>query len=183
MNLFVKLSAVALFGIACAACSDGNAPAPVASAQVATSVQPPAASAIPMQAPAAGASSESPAPPPSAGAPSLAVILQRPSFAKAFADMDGASALPAWVKAGDASGPSERIEVDGKTMWLSHVCQAADCQGSQLFLLTDPARHAMQGLLVEASGGAGDSVRRLVWLGRPDASVQAFLKSRATTPG
>lgn len=63
-------------------------------------------------------------------------------------------------------------------MWLSHVCQAADCQGSQLFLLTDPAQHAMQGLLVQASGSAGDSVRKLVWLGKPDASVQAFLKAQ-----
>lgn len=63
-------------------------------------------------------------------------------------------------------------------MWLSHVCEAVDCQGGQLFLLTDPAQHAMQGLLVEASGGAGDSVRKLSWLGKPDAPVQSFLKTQ-----
>ena len=106
------------------------------------------------------------------------MIMQRPSFAKAFADMDGASALPAWAKSGDNPVPSARVQVDGKTMWLSHVCQAADCQGGQVFLLTDPAQHAMQGLLVEATGGSGDSVRKLTWLGKPGAPVQSFLKAR-----
>jgi hypothetical protein len=70
--------------------------------------------------------------------------------------------------------------VEGKTMWLSHVCQAGDCQW-QLFLLTDPAQQSMQGLLVESSGDAGDSVRKLTWLGKPGASVQSFLKERAAT--
>jgi hypothetical protein len=182
MNLFVKLSAVALFGITCAACSNGNAPAAAASAQVASAAPQPAASAIPMQAPAAGSSSETPAPPPLSNGPSLAVILQRPSFARAFADMDGASALPAWAKAGDSSEPSERVRVDDKTMWLSHVCQTADCHDGQLFLLTDPTQHAMQGLLVEDSGSVDDSMRKLTWLGKPDASAQAFLEARVATP-
>jgi len=178
VNLFMKLSAIALLGSACAGCSNDNAPPPATSAPAASNPTPPAASAIPMQAPAAGASSETPTPPPLANGPSLAMIMQRPSFAKAFADMDGASALPAWAKSGDSPAPSARVQVDGTTMWLSHVCQAADCQGGQVFLLTDPAQHAMQGLLVEATGGAGDSVRKLTWLGKPDASVQSFLKAR-----
>lgn len=178
MNLSVKLSVVALFGVACAACSN-NAPPPATSAPAASSTtSPSAASAIPMQASPSGSSSATPALPPLTGGPSLAVILQRPGFAQAFADMDGAAALPEWAKGGNDASPSARVQVEGKTMWLSHVCQAAGCQGSQLFLLTDPAQHAMQGLLVEASGGAGDSVRKLVWLGKPDASVQAFLKAR-----
>ena len=164
-------------GLACAACSNNSAP-PATSAPAAPSATPPVASAIPMQAPVAGSSSETPAPPPLSKGPSLAVILQRPSFAKAFADMDGAPALPAGAKGGDNSGPFAREQVDGKTMWLLHVCEAADCQGGQLFLLADPAQHAMQGLLVEAFGGTGDSVRKLTWLGKPDASVQAFLKAR-----
>jgi hypothetical protein len=113
-----------------------------------------------------------------------AAILQRPGFARAFANMDGASVLPGWTKGGNASRPSERVETDGETTWLSHVCEAAECQGSQLFPLTDPAWHAIQGLLlVEASGGAGDSVRRLNRLGKPAASVQAFLKARLASRG
>lgn len=175
MNLIVKLSAVALLGAACAACSNTQQ-APTASAP-ATSSEAPAASAIPLQAPS-GSSSATPAPPPMTNGPSLAVILQRPSFAKAFADMDGASALPAWAKGGNNSAPSARVQVEGKTMWLSHVCQAGDCQW-QLFLLTDPAQHAMQGLLVESSGDAGDSVRKLIWLGKPDAATQTYLKDQA----
>jgi hypothetical protein len=181
MNLFVKLSTIALFGVACAACSNDNAPPPAASAPAASSTTPPAASAIPMQAPAAGSSAATPVFPTPARAPSLAVILQRPAFAKAFADMDGAAALPEWAKGSDTSTPSARVQVEGKTMWLSHVCEAADCRGGQLFLLTDPAQHAMQGLLVEASGGSGDSVRKLTWLGKPDATVQAFLKTQVAT--
>ena len=178
MKVLVKLSAVALFGVACAACSSGNAPPPAASAPAASSTTPPAASAIPMQAPAAGSSSATPAPPPLANGPSLAVILQRPSFATAFADMDGATALPSWAKGGDNSEPSARVQVDGKTMWLSHVCETADCQSGQLFLLTNPAQQSMRGLLVQSSGDAGDSVRKLTWLGKPDAPVQAFLKAQ-----
>jgi hypothetical protein len=175
MNVIVKLSAMALLGAACAACSNTQQ-APAASAPVASG-EAPAVSAIPLQAPA-GSSSATPAPPPMTHGPSLAVILRRPSFAKAFADMDGASALPAWAKGGDNSAPSARVQVEGKTMWLSHVCQAGDCQ-RQLFLLTDPAQHAMQGLLVESSGDAGDSVRKLIWLGKPDAATQAFLQDQA----
>ena len=179
MNLFVKLSAVASLGFVCAACANNSAPPPAASAPAASSATPPAASAIPMQAPSSASSSATPAPPPLTTGPSLAVILQRPSFAKAFADMDGAAALPAWAKGGNDSSPSARVQVEGKTMWLSRVCQAADCQGGQLFLLTDPAQHAMQGLLVESSGSVNDSVRKFTWLGKPDAAVQAFLKQQA----
>jgi len=161
MNVVARIFVVAAFGLTCAACSHNNAPHPAASAPAASSATPPAASAIPMRAPAVGSTSETLAPPPLSNGPSLAVIMQRPSFAKAFANMDGTSALPARAKGGDASAPSARVQVDDKTMWLSHVCEAADCQGGQLFLLTDPAQHAMQGLLVAASGGAGDSVRKL----------------------
>ncbi|MES2404823.1 MAG: Ivy family c-type lysozyme inhibitor [Pseudomonadota bacterium] len=179
MNVFVKLSAVALLGVACAACSNNDTPPATSAPAASSSTPPPAASAIPMQTPSADSSSATP-PPPLTNGPLLSVILQRPSFAKAFADMDGASALPAWAKRGDNPAPSARVQVEGKTMWLSHVCEASDCQGGQLFLLTDPAQHAMQGLLVQASGGAGDSVRKLTWLGKPDASVQAFLKAQMT---
>lgn len=178
MNVLMKLSVIALFGAACAACSN-DAPPPGSSAPAASGTTPSAAaSAIPMQAPAASSSSATPAPPAPANGPSLAVILQRPSFAKAFTDMDGASTLPVWAKGGGDSTPSARVRVEGKTMWLSHVCQAPGCQGSQLFLLTDPAQHAMQGVLVESSGGANDSVRKLTWLGQPGPATQAFLKQQ-----
>ena len=179
MNVFVKLSAVALFGATCSACSNNSAPPPAVSAPAASTTAPPAASAIPMQAPAADSSSETPAPPPLTAGPSLAVILQRPSFAKAYADMDGASALPAWLKGAGDAAPTARVQVDGRTMWLAHICRTADCQGDQVLLLTDPARQAMQGLLVQASGSAGDSVRKLIWLGKPRAQVRSFLQAQA----
>lgn len=182
MHPIAKLTLIALAAMGCGACSgQPDASAPAASAPTAATVAPPPASAIPMQAPATGDSTA--APQPSAlltRAPSLQVILQRPGFAKAFAGMDGASALPAWVKTADQSQPSSRVQVDGHAMWLSHVCEAFGCVGGQLFLLTDPAAQKMQGLLVTADGTPGATVRQLTWLGQPDATTQAFLKSQSS---
>lgn len=180
MSLIAKLSVAVVLGVACAACSSNNAtPASSAPAASASSVNAaPPASAIPMTAPAAGASSSAPVATPANG-PSLTEAMQRPGFAKAFQEMDGASELPAWVKTGGVSTPSSRVTVDGNAMWLAEACQTTDCKGDQLFLLIDPANHLMQGLFVETSGSEGASVRKLVWLGKPDAAMQEFLKDRA----
>lgn len=182
MSLIAKLSVVTMLGLACAACSSNNgtpasSAAPVASASSASMAPP--ASAIPMTAPVAGASSTAPVAAPGNG-PSLTQAMQRPGFAKAFEEMDGASALPAWVKTGGVSTPASKVTVDGKTMWLAEACQTADCKDDQLFLLIDPENHSMQGLFVENSGSAGASVRKLVWLGKPDAATQEYLKDRIT---
>lgn len=184
MNTILKIAALAMLASVCVACSQNqNAATPVASSASASTPVPaassrepgPASSAIPMLPPTASVAPVSAMP---ANGPSLGTILQRPAFAKAFETMRGASALPAWVKAGDADAPSMRVKVDGRTMWLSHVCRTADCQGDQLFLLTDPARQAMHGLFVETSGKTGASTRKLTWLGNPDAAAKSFLKDR-----
>jgi hypothetical protein len=170
MKQLAKLTVVAIVGVACAACSNSPAPAtpPVASA--------PPASAILMHAPVAGASADA-AP---ATGPALDRIMQRPGFAQAFASMDGAAALPAWAKRGGVDSPSQRVEVDGKTLWLAQACETQACQGGKLLLLIDPAAHSMRGVLVEQSGDSGASVQQLTWLGKPDANVQAFLKGHVT---
>lgn len=182
MSGLMKLSLLAGACLAMAACSNNHgAPAPVASGPATSGSATPAASAIPMQAPAAGESAG--VPQPSAlltRAPSLQMILERPGFARVFAGMEGASALPAWVKTADQSQPSSRVQVDGQAMWLSHVCEASSCEGGELYLLTDPAGRKMQGLLVTADGTPGATVRQLTWLGKPDAAAQAFLKNRAS---
>lgn len=139
--------------------SAGGIGHPDASASGATSVAPPS-SALPSR------------------EPSLRVILQRPAFAKAFAAMDGASALPAWVNTADQSQPSTRVQVGDQAMWLSRVCGVSGCQGGQLFVLTDPAAQKMQGLLVVADGTPGATVRQLTWLGQPGAALQSFLKAQ-----
>jgi hypothetical protein len=113
-----------------------------------------------------------------ANAPSLSVILRRPDFASTFESMQGASALPAWVKTGNADAPSMRVKVEGRAMWLSHVCKSADCRSDQLFLLTDPAQQAMRGLLVETSGKPGASTHKLTWLGNPDVAARSFLEAQ-----
>jgi hypothetical protein len=184
VNTILKIAALAMLASVCVACSQNqNATTPVASSASASTPVPaassrepgPASSAIPMLPPTASVAPVSAMP---ANGPSLGAILQRPAFAKAFETMPGASAVPAWVKTGDADAPSMRVKVDGRTMWLSHVCRTADCRGDQLFLLTDPARQAMQGLFVETSGKSGASTRKLNWLGNPDAAAKSFLEAR-----
>lgn len=174
MKLVARLSIVTVFGLACAACSNTQSP-PRTSAPPAAI--PPPASAIPMTAPASGTSNALPPLPPVKG-PALDVILQRPAFAKAFDAMDGSASLPAWVKQEGVSTPSTQVVVDGRKLWLAQTCKTADCQGSQLLLLVGLASHTMQGLFVQVSGGEAASVRKLTWLGRPDAAEQDFLKDR-----
>lgn len=170
MKQLAKLTVAAIVGVACAACSNAPAPAtpPVASAA-------PPASVIPMHAPVAGDSADAAAAPRATG-PTLAQFMQRSGFAQAFDAMDGASTLPAWTRQGGVDSPSQRVEVDGKTMWLAQACETQACQGNELLVLIDPAAHALHGVLVQESGDAGASVQQLKWLGQPDANVQAFLK-------
>lgn len=171
MKQLATLTVAALFGVACAACSKSPAPAtaPVAPA--------PPASAIPMHAPTPGAAAGAAEAPPANG-PSLDRIMQRPGFAQAFDAMDGAAALPAWAKQGGTASPSQHVEVDGKGMWLAQSCATQGCRNGELLVLIDPAARSMQGVLVQESGDAGASVRQLKWLGKPDATVQAFLQGR-----
>lgn len=191
MNALVKSMMVATVGVIVAACSPQQASSPAASTPAATaatvatpSASAPAthassASALTMQAPPAGATSDdAPLPPPAHG-PSLDAILQRGDFAQAFAAINGAASLPAWVAHAGSATPSERVTIDGKPMWLVQTCGDADCQSGQLLLLVDPAAHAMHGLFVANSGGSGASVQKLTWLGTPDAAQQALLAARA----
>lgn len=179
MNLWVKLSVVAVLGAACAACSHSNSSAtPAASGPIASGA--PAASAIPLQAPSSSASADVDVAPPVNG-PTLADFLKRPSFQKTYAAMDGIAALPAWVKAGGGNdAPASKVQVGGQSMWLAHACETDACQGGQLYVLIDTAAHTMQGLFIESSGNAGASVQKLTWLGKPDAATQAYLKGQAS---
>lgn len=179
MNLLVKLSIVTLFGAACAACSHSNSSStPAVSAPAASHA--PAASAIPLQAPSPRASADVDVVPPVNG-PTLADFLRRPSFKKTFAAMDGIAALPAWVKAGGGNdSPASKVEVDGQSLWLTHACETAACQGGQLYVLINTAAHTMQGLFIESTGSAGASVQKLTWLGKPDAVTQAYLKAQSS---
>lgn len=177
MNLFVKLSVVAMLGATCAACSHSNQAAPADSAPTAASSTP-AASAIPLQAPAASGAAEAEVAPPVNG-PTLADFLRRPSFQQTFAAMDGAAALPAWAKQGGGNdAPASKVEVAGQSVWSTHACETAACQSGQLYVLINTAAHTMQGVFVESTGDAGASVQKLVWLGKPDAATQAYLKAQ-----
>jgi Inhibitor of vertebrate lysozyme (Ivy) len=174
MNVVARFSVVVVLGLACAACSHDRSAAQTPPASAAPTAPP--ASAIPMSAPASAAAVT----PPVAG-PALSLLMRRPGFASAFSAMDGAASLPAWTKqGGDDSTPSERVQVDGKTMLLAHACDPADCGSGRLLLLIDTQSRAMQGVFVEDSGSAGASVQQIIWLGKPDAATQAFLKDHLT---
>ena len=172
MKLIIKLLSVALLGLACAACSSSHSPAPVASA--ATSAAPVPVGSIKMQAPAAAGAEATPA---EAG-PELAVLLKRPGFAHAFEAMDGAAGLPAWVKSGGVSQPSEQVQVGGQSMWLANACEDANCNSGRLLVLIDQQDHKLQGVFVQGSGSSGASVQQYTWLGDPDANAKAFLQGR-----
>lgn len=175
MSSISKLLVLAVLVATCAACSQQQ-PAASAPASATVSSAPPA-SAIPLVAPGASAAMSHAA---TAPGPSLAEMLRRPGFSRAFDAMDGASALPAWAKGAAAATPSQRVEVAGKSMLLAHVCEATDCSGGQMFVLIDPADHVLQGVLVQNTGSTGASVQQLAWLGKPGADVQAFLQGQMT---
>lgn len=175
MHLALKLVIPAVLGLAGVACSQQQ---PASSAPVASSgsAAGPAVSAIPLTAPAPGVTADSPVTHAVQG-PSLEEMLKRPAFAKAYQTMDGASTLPDWASHGSPT-PSQRVEVEGKPMLLAQACKASDCAGEQMLLLVDAPDHVLQGVLVSSSGSAGASVQQLAWLGQPDATVQAFLRSQ-----
>lgn len=104
-------------------------------------------------------------------------MLQRGSLARAFAALDGAAALPAWVKTVHADTPSTRVRVDGKTEWLATACAPAGCRAGELLVLADLPAHVLHGVYAERSGSAVASVGKLVWLGNPDAATTAFLEA------
>lgn len=170
MNVIAKFSFVAVLAVMCAACSQSQnplqAPAPAASVQS-------SARAIPMAAP--GSSGLADVAPPENG-PTLARLMQRPAFAKTFEAMDGASQLPAWVRQGGVETPSQKVQVGGKTLWLAHACESSQCDNAELWLLIDTGSHTTQGLFEDEAGQKGATVEKLVWLGKPDATVQTFLK-------
>lgn len=180
MPSFVKLLALTALTAACAACSQQQ-PASSAPAAAAVPSAPPV-SAIPLQAPPAGATSAAASHAIAAASPTLAEMLKRPGFAKAFATMDGAASLPVWAKGKDATTPTHRVEVGGKPMLLANMCETTACRGGRMFLLVDGPDHVLYGLLVQSSGEAGASVQQLTWLGKPDAGVQAWLKGQLSQP-
>lgn len=174
MSSISKFVVTAAFALACAACSQQPATTSAPAGAIASAAPP--ASAIPLTAPGASAATPRAA---TAPGPSLAEMLKRPGFARAFDAMDGASTLPAWAKGAGAATPSQHVEVGGKSMLLAHVCESTDCNDGQLFVLVDPADHVLQGVLVQSSGSAGASVQQLAWLGKPGPDAQAYLKGQA----
>lgn len=181
MKSIVKVSSVALLGLAAAACSSGHHSAtPVASAS--SSAAPAPVGSIKLHAPAASAAvavaGERGSTAPTAPGPELAGMLKRPGFAHAFEAMDGASALPAWIKSGGVSQPSEQVQVGGKSMWLANACEDAGCGSGRVLVLIDQQDRKLQGVFVQGSGSSGASVQQYTWLGDPDAAAKAFLQGR-----
>ena len=70
----------------------------------------------------------------------------------------------------DAYDPAKTVQLGGKAYLLGYVCKAHDCGDNQLFVLFAPAGKQAWGLLL--TGGSNEQ-----WLGKPDASIQAAIKS------
>lgn len=181
MRIVTKMIPPVLFALGCAACSSQQAPAPATQpvpAATTRAAAPAPADAIPLSAPASGGSSSTVQAETRDKGPSLADMLRRPAFAKAFASVEGASRLPAWVGQGGVSTPSEQVQVEGSTVWLAHECKTDDCGDGEIWLLIDQDTRMIQGVFVDEHGDSSAQVRELVWLGNPDAATRTFLKQR-----
>ncbi|HET7299932.1 MAG TPA: Ivy family c-type lysozyme inhibitor [Oleiagrimonas sp.] len=107
-------------------------------------------------------------------------LMQEPDFADAFASMDGAKALPAWVNEGGTAVPAKEVSVGGQSRLLAQACKPHDCPSEKIVLLYDKSGHAMQGVFVRdpaPSPDAGISGQaQYTWLGSPDETTRAWLK-------
>ncbi|HMK40677.1 MAG TPA: Ivy family c-type lysozyme inhibitor [Methyloceanibacter sp.] len=106
--------------------------------------------------------------------PYLFDMLKEPTYLAAWKAMLAGEHVPSWVanyaKTFDGpSNPSKTVQLGGKDYLLAFVCKAHDCGDNQLFALFAPAGKQAWGLLV---GGSNEQ-----WLGKPDASIQAAIKS------
>jgi len=107
--------------------------------------------------------------------PYLFDMLKEPAYLAAWKSMLANEHVPSWVanyvKTFDGpSNPSKTVQLGGKDCLLAFVCKTHDCGDNQLFALFAPAGKQAWGLLV--TGGSKEQ-----WLGKPDASIQAAIKS------
>jgi hypothetical protein len=107
--------------------------------------------------------------------PYLFDMLKESAYLAAWKAMLAGEHVPSWVanyaKTFDGpSNPSKTVQLGGKDYLLAFVCKAHDCGDNQLFALFAPAGKQAWGLLV--TGGSNEQ-----WLGKPDASIQAAIKS------
>lgn len=109
-------------------------------------------------------------------------LMQKPAFASAFAAMDGAGALPAWVRKGGTATPVETVHVQDASRLLAQACKPHACPSEQVALLYDPVAHVLQGVFVNDPVPGTDSAisdqATWTWLGKPDAAVKQWLKQR-----
>lgn len=165
--------------LACAACSrQPEAAPPTASSAGAPAAPTHAASAAAPAAPVAAVAKQASAP------IYLFDLLQRPDFAKALDALQGAQALPAWVRKGGTATPVQDVQVDGKPMLLASACKPHDCPTERVALLYDAQDHAMWGLFAQRPENLspavdpGDSAQdKLTWLGAPDKPRRALLRN------
>jgi hypothetical protein len=106
--------------------------------------------------------------------PYLFDMLKEPAYLSAWKAMLKGEQVPPWVanyaKTFDGpSNPATTVKLNGKDYLLGYVCKAHDCGDNQLFVLFAPAGKQAWGLLMTGSDEK--------WLGHPDASIQAAIKS------
>jgi hypothetical protein len=109
-----------------------------------------------------------------ADAPYLFDLLKQQNYLSAWKAMLAGESVPKWVanyaKTFDGpSSPAKTIWVGTESYTLGWVCKAHDCGDNQLYVLFSPGGGKAWGLLV--TGGNEK------WLGRPDAAIQAAIKS------
>ncbi len=112
-------------------------------------------------------------------------LLQKPAFAKAMQDMDGADKLPDWVADGGTATPAEMVEVGGKSLLAAQACKPHECPSEQVLVLYDQDAGTMQGVFVHdpspgVDAGVSDQAD-MTWLGKPDDAVKTWLKQQVAS--
>jgi hypothetical protein len=178
MKLSMPACALAA-ALACVACSQGPQP-PAAPPSAASSPGAPATQA-PAGATTTAGNAAAVAKP--AGVPIyLFDLLQRADFRQALDALQGAQALPAWVRQGGTATPAQTVRLDGRPMLLATACKPHDCPTERVALLYDAHDHAIWGLfaqrpenLTPAVDPDDSSQDKLTWLGQPDKPRRRLL--------
>lgn len=112
--------------------------------------------------------------------PYLHELLKRPDFSGAYARIVAPRNVPAWVRQGGTSTPSQRVSVAGKPWLLVQSCKPHDCPSEYVHILYEPRSQAIAALFVRdpsavANAGPRQDRTELIWLGAPDGSLKNAL--------
>lgn len=116
------------------------------------------------------------------GQPPSRLLKTAPGFAKAVKSLINEADLPAWTQKMAMGFPAERVEIDGKELWLTSACNPVGCYEERFYVLFDAKTRSASGFFflppsVDTPGDTRMAFSR--WLGSPERPASDFLMERA----